>query len=131
MALTQTQLATLVKALDRRYESLLEEVRDELEKSENQQYVELIGRTPADSGDESVGDALADLNLGIIDRHIREVRDIEAARARIADHSFGICIACKAEIGFERLLAHPTAKRCIVCQQQREKGYAHAGTPKL
>ena len=70
MALTQTQLSTLAKALDQRYESLLEEVRDELEQSENQQYVELIGRTPADSGDQSVGDALADLNLGIIDRHI-------------------------------------------------------------
>jgi len=131
MALTQTQLSTLAKMLDRRYESLLEEVRDELEQSENQQYVELIGRTPADSGDESVGDALADLNLGIIDRHIREIRDIEAAKARMQDHSFGTCIGCEADIGFERLLAYPTAKRCIVCQQQHDKTYAHAGTPKL
>lgn len=131
MALTQIELSKLVKALDERYASLLEEVRDELEQSENQQYVELIGRTPADSGDESVGDALADLNLGIIDRHIQEIRDIEAAKARIKDQSFGTCIACQADIGFERLLAYPTAKRCIVCQQQREKTYAHAGTPKL
>ena len=131
MALTQTQLSTLAKALDQRYESLLEEVRDELEQSENQQYVELIGRTPGDSGDESVGDALADLNLGIIDRHIREIRDIEAAKARMKDHSLGTCIGCEADIGFERLLAYPTAKRCIVCQQQHDKTYAHAGTPKL
>ena len=131
MALTQTQLSTLAKALDQRYESLLGEVRDELEQSENQQYVELIGRTPADSGDQSVGDALADLNLGIIDRHIQEIRDIEAARARIKDHGFGTCIVCETDIGFERLLAYPTAKRCIVCQQQHEKTYAHAGTPKL
>lgn len=131
MALTQTQLSKLVKALDQRYESLLEEVRDELEQSENQQYIELLGRTPADSGDASVGDALADLNLGVIDRHIQEIRDIEAAKARIEDHSFGTCIACEADIGFERLLAYPTAKRCIVCQQQHEKTYAHAGTPKL
>jgi len=131
MALTQTQLSKLVKALDERYESLLEEVRDELETSENQQYVELIGRTPADSGDESVGDVLADLNLGIIDRHIQEIRDIEAAKVRIKDHRFGTCVGCEADIGFERLLAYPTAKRCIVCQQQREKSYAHAGTPKL
>ena len=131
MALTRTQLSTLAKALDQRYESLLEEVRDELEQSENQQYVELIGRTPGDSGDESVGDALADLNLGIIDLHIQEIRDIEAAKARIKDHSFGICIGCEADICFERLLAYPTAKRCIVCQQQHDKTYAHAGTPRL
>ena len=131
MTLTQIQLSTLVKALDQRYESLLEEVRDELEQSENQQYVELIGRTPGDSGDESVGDTLADFNLGIIDRHIRESRDIEAAKARIKDHSFGTCIGCETDIGFERLLAYPTAKRCVVCQQQQEKTYAHAGTPRL
>lgn len=131
MALTQTQLSKLVKALDQRYESLLEEVRDELEKTENQQYVELIGRTPPDAGDASVGDMLADLNLGIIDRHIQEIRDIEAARARIKDGSFGTCIACNGDIDFERLMAYPTAKRCFACQQQREKTYAHGGTPKL
>jgi DnaK suppressor protein len=131
MALTQKQISKLVKALDERYESLLEEVRDELEATENQQYIELIGRTPADSGDEAVGDALADLNLGIIDRHIQEIRDIEAARARIKDHSFGTCMDCKTDIGFERLLATLTARRCIVCQQQHDKTYAHAGTPTI
>ena len=131
MALTQTQLSKLEKLLDDRHESLLEEVRDELEKSENQQYVELIGRTPADSGDESVGDMLADVNLGIIDRHIEEIRDIEAAKVRIKERSFGSCIACGQDIAFERLLAYLTAKRCIACQQQHEKTYAHGGTPKL
>ena len=131
MALTPKQVLRLVQTLDRNYASLLEEVRDELEQSENQQYVELIGRTPPDSGDQAVGDALADLNLGIIDRHIQEIRDIEAAKARTKDQSFGICIECKADIGFERLLAYPTAKRCIACQQQHEKTYAHEGTPRL
>jgi RNA polymerase-binding protein DksA len=131
MALMQNQLAELVRSLEKRYESLLEEVRDELERSENQQYVELLGRTPADSGDESVADALADLNLGLIDRHIRELRDIEAARARIGDGSFGSCIDCAAEIGFERLVAYPTAKRCLACQRQRERTHAHEGTPTL
>ena len=131
MALTPTQLARLDAELTGRYEALLEEVRDELEATENQQYVELIGRTPADTGDESVGDILADLNLGIIDRHIQEIRDIEAARARRKDGSLGICIECRTDIAFERLLAYPTAKRCFACQQQHEKTFAHAGTPKL
>ena len=83
MTLTRLQHSNLDKKLEDRYQSLLEEVRDELEKSENQQYIELIGRTPADIGDESVGDALADLNLEIIDRHIQEIRDIEAHAARV------------------------------------------------
>ena len=130
-SLSQTELSRLGELLDRRYDLLLEEVRDELEKSENQQYVELIGRTPADTGDEAIGDILADLNLAIIDRHIQEIRDIEATRARIKDGSFGACIDCGEDIGFPRLLAYPTAKRCLACQQVRERSYAHAGTPKL
>ena len=131
MAFTPTQLARLDAELTSRYEALLEEVRDQLEATENQQYVELIGRAPADAGDQSVGDMLADLNLGMIDRDIQEIRDIEAARVRRKDGGFGTCIDCRAEIDFERLLAYPTAKRCFSCQQQREKTYAHAGTPKL
>lgn len=82
MTLTQTQLDTLEGPLDRRYDALLEQVRGGLEASENQQYVALLRRTPGDSADESVADALADLNLGVIDRHIRELRDIEATRSR-------------------------------------------------
>lgn len=131
MALTQLRQSRLGKKLDQRYASLLEEVRDELERSENQQYIELIGRSPADVGDESVGDALADLNLEIIDRHIQEIRDIEAAKARLKDRSYGICIDCRGEVDYERLLAYPTAKRCFACQRQHERTFAHEGTPKL
>ena len=131
MALTKTQMSKLERELGRQYKSLLEEVRDALEKSENQQYVELIDRAPADSGDQATGDALADLNLAIIDRHVREIRDIEAARARIGEGHFGSCTDCGGDIGFERLLAYPTAKRCFACQKQHEKTYAHEGNPKL
>jgi len=129
--LTKTQCAKLERKLEKQYDSLLEQVRDALEKSENQQYVELIDRSPADSGDQATGDALADLNLAIIDRHVREIRDIEATRLRLREGSFGTCIDCGAGIGFERLLAYPTAKRCLVCQRQHEKTYAHEGNPTL
>ena len=131
MALTNTQRFKLERKLGQQYNSLLEEVRDALEKSENQQYVELIDRAPADSGDQATGDALADLNLAIIDRQVREMRDIEASRLRIAAGGFGICTDCGGDIGFERLLAYPTAKRCFTCQRQHEKTYAHEGNPTL
>lgn len=127
MSLNQSQLSKLTKSLDGDYQSLLEEVRNELATPENQQYIELIDRGPADSADAAIGDALADINLAIIDRHIREIRDIEAARVRIKDGSFGVCIDCGNAIGFERLQAYPTAKRCLTCQQQRERLYAHEG----
>jgi RNA polymerase-binding transcription factor len=103
MALSRARPSQLARNLDQPYESLLAEVRDAFEKSENQQYVELIGRVPGDIGDESVADALADLNLALIDRQIQELRDIDAARARMKNHSYGICMGCGDDIGFERL----------------------------
>jgi RNA polymerase-binding protein DksA len=131
VALTKTQLSKLERTLDKQYESLLEEVRGALEHSESQQYVELIDRAPADIGDQATGDALADLNLAIIDRHVQEIRDIEAARLRLREGGVGACIDCGAEIGFERLLAYPTAKRCLICQRQHERTHAHEGNPTL
>lgn len=131
MPLTRTQGAKLERELDRRYQALLEEVRAALEHSENQQYVELINRAPSDSGDQATGDALADLNLAVIDRHVGEIRDIEAARARIASGGFGVCIDCGGDIVFDRLRAYPTAKRCFACQRQHERTHAHAGNPSL
>lgn len=131
MALSAKEVSELGKRLDARYRLLLEEVRDEFEHAEDQQYAELIGRIPADLGDQSVADALADLNVAIVDRHIGELRDIEAAKARIANQTFGVCIVCGEDIGAERLRAYPTAKRCYRCQQQRERTFAHGGTPTL
>jgi RNA polymerase-binding protein DksA len=131
MSLSQTQLAELVRLLDARHAALLEEVRGELEKSENLQYIELLDRVPADIGDQSMADALADLNVAIVDRHIRELRDIEVARARVADRTYGVCVDCGDDIALERLRAWPTAKRCHACQQQRERTFSQEGTPRL
>jgi DnaK suppressor protein len=123
--------AQLERLLEERRAALLEEVRAALEQSENQQYIELIDRVPADIGDQSVGAALADLNRAIIDRHIREIRDIESARARMRDGSYGSCADCGGAIGVERLRAWPTATRCLACQTQYERTFAQHGTPSL
>lgn len=129
MILSQSRLSKLETLLRENHRVQLEAVRDELEKPENQQYVELIGHDPTDSADQAVGDALADINLAMIDRQVCEIRDIEAALARLKAGNYGSCSECGKEIGYERLLAYPTAKRCIGCQQQREKLYTHPATP--
>lgn len=131
MALAQAQITKLKKELNRLHTALLEEVREELEAGENQQIKELLGGTPPDSADFSFADALADLNADMIDRHIHEIRDIEAAWQRLGAGRFGVCIDCGTDVEFDRLMAYPTAKRCLQCQQQREKLYAHQNTPKL
>jgi RNA polymerase-binding protein DksA len=129
-ALNSQQLTQLGHALKRRQKALLEEVRSDLERSGEQHYIDLAGRV-RDSGDDAVADLLADMDAAIIDRQVGELRDIEAAQKRLTDGSYGTCLECGQEIGFDRLKAYPTAKRCILCQSKREKGYAHQGTPSL
>lgn len=130
-ALTPSQLDQLVKKLNEDYQALLREVREELENSGNQHRIDLLNSEPGDSGDESLANALADFNLTILDRHIDAMRDIEAALQRVRDGEYGVCIDCGEDVGFPRLMAYPTAKRCIVCQEQREKRYAQEGRPTL
>lgn len=131
MPLAPPQISRLRKQVDADYRRLLNEVSAELEASGNQQYAELVNRDPADPGDASVADLLANLSLSEIDRHIAEIRDIDEARSRMNDGTYGVCIDCGQEIAFERLLAYPTAKRCLPCQQLHERTYAGEGTPTL
>ena len=129
--LSPTQLDQLARKLREDYQALVREVRDELENSGNQHRIDLLNREPGDSGDESLANALADFNLALLDRHIDGMRDIEAALQRIRNGEYGVCIDCGDAVTFPRLMAYPTAKRCIVCQEQREKLYAQEGRPKM
>lgn len=130
-ALTPSQLEQLVQKLKSQYQNLLAEVREELEHAGDQQRIELLNREPGDSGDESLANALADFNVTMLDRQVHEIRDIEAAFQRIKRDEYGVCSDCGDDIEFTRLQAYPTAKRCITCQQQREKLYAYGGRPKM
>lgn len=129
--LNQSQLDQLTKRLNEDNQALLREVRSELENSGDQHRIDLLNSEPGDTGDESMANALADFNLTILDRHIDDMRDIEAAFQRIKDGEYGVCADCGDDVGFARLQAYPTAKRCIVCQEKREREYAQEGRPKM
>jgi len=47
--------------------------------------------------------------------------DIEEALAKLENGAYGRCEAGDHPIAVERLLAVPTARLCIACQQKREK----------
>lgn len=129
--LSGDQLERIRGVLAERRRALLDDVRASLENTDNQHYVEIIGRNPADAGDASVSDELADLNLTMLDRHVTELRSIEESERRIGDGTYGECIECGGEIGFERLLAQPTAVRCVLDQDQYERTHATQATPTL
>ena len=130
-ALTKAQIDQLNTRLKTDYQALLREVREELDHPDDRHRIDQLNAEPGDSGDESVANALADLNVARIDRHVHEIRDIEDAFRRLKAGEYGVCIDCGDDIGFARLQAWPTAKRCLVCQEKRERTYAHEGHPRL
>jgi RNA polymerase-binding transcription factor DksA len=92
----------LHRALEQRHEVLLAEINRDTERLR----------------EEHVATDEADLT-----RDVDELRDVEAARRRMDDGTYGICTDCGVDIGFERLHAEPEAARCIDCQRRHEKTY--------
>jgi RNA polymerase-binding protein DksA len=127
---TRKQLDHVQKLLDDREARLRDEIREELIRSGEEHYIDLATLV-ADPGDASVADLLSDLDVAVVDRQIQEIRDIEAARERIKAGTFGTCVECGGDIAYERLLAYPTARRCIECQSVHEKTYLQENKPTL
>ncbi len=128
--LTENQVHEFKKILDKRFFELREEVRQELLRTDDQTYIELAGQVH-DLGEASVADLLVDLQFAEIDKHIREIRDIDAALMRIAAGKYGVCTDCKTGIEVERLRAYPTAWRCHRCQVSHEHNYPGSGGPSM
>ena len=119
-ALTSEQLERLSARIAERKRLLLDDVRRVLARTGAERYADLVGEA-GDAGDEAAASLLRDVSEAEIVRDVGELRDIAAAEARMAAGRYGTCIDCGTAIAFRRLDAYPTAKRCITCQQRREK----------
>jgi len=129
-SLDDAQSAHIKEAIDGRERQLRDEIRATVGESGDQRYIELAGSTH-DQGDESVANELMDLENAQVQRHVAELRALDRARTRLKDGEINICIDCGREIGFQRLLANPTAVRCIECQTAVEKRYPGGTPPRL
>jgi DnaK suppressor protein len=128
--LSEQQIHILKNKLGQRFTEVREEIHQELLQSDEESYLDLAGRV-RDSEDESVANLLVDLKFASMDRHVREVRAIEAAFGRIQEGTYGVCIDCDNPIGFERQQAYPTAQRCYRCQTVYEKTHYQENHPRL
>lgn len=117
--LNRDQINAFRETLKLRFRELREEIRQALLQSDEQSYIELAGRVH-DMEEASVADLLVDVSLADIDRHVEEIRDIDAALGRIATGTYGVCSDCGEGIEVARLEAYPTAKRCRPCQVIQE-----------
>ncbi len=65
-----------------------------------------------------------DFTIGLIANEQHIVREIDDALERIADKTYGMCLATDQEISLARLYAKPWAKYCIEYERAREEGRA-------
>ena len=117
--LNHEQLTELTKQVEAERISLRADIRNELTKSDNEQYAALAGQVH-DSGDESVADLLSDVNTAIISHSIKELREVEAAQERLRQGTYGTCEECGEAIPYARLKAYPAARLCIADQERYE-----------
>ena len=80
-----------------------------------------LGREVSDRKDEAESQLAGEIDGAEIRRDLQELREIAAARERIVDGSYGRCVDCDASIDEARLLAQPTAARCLACQSIAER----------
>jgi RNA polymerase-binding protein DksA len=130
MTLTPQQTRELQATVEKRRAALRVEIYQGLDKVRADRLEDLAGASP-DPGDESVASLISDLDQADTSRDLAELRSLDAARSRIDDGSYGTCIDCGQDIGFERLRANPGAERCINCQTQFEKTHASPTGPTL
>jgi len=107
--------------MDERWVREFSEIRSLLADLGEERQRVALGERAADSSDEALLDTLSAVDEALIRQNLQDVRDIVAARRRIAAGTYGDCTDCGGEIAYERLLAYPTAKRCIDCQREHER----------
>ncbi|HEV2321776.1 MAG TPA: TraR/DksA family transcriptional regulator [Gammaproteobacteria bacterium] len=127
--LDERQIAELLGKLEARHAALKLEVAAGLADVLDPGYA--AGGGVQDSGDEASADVAEDVRLADIRRDREEMRDIEGSLGRMRLGSYGECTDCGEPIGFVRLKAYPTAKRCRACQERHERGLARAAGASL
>jgi DnaK suppressor protein len=130
VALTSAQSSELENRLDTLGKEVRHQIREAVPQMAGQTFTDLAG-TVYDAGDESVASMLEEFSHTLLDRYMRELRQIEAARKRLADGEINECIECGDDIGYKRLHVHPVATRCIHCQTRHERTFAGEATPRL
>ena len=72
------------------------------------------------SDDWATANAERDLDFALQAHETEELNLIDAALARIADGTYGVCEDCACDIPAARLHANPFTARCIDCQSKLE-----------
>lgn len=128
--LSDEQRAALAARLEARARSLREQAGERFSRLQ-----EIAAPHEAAAGGDLADQADVELERdhenNALDRDVRELREIAAARARLFGEHAGLCVDCGEAIDFERLQACPAAARCAACQETHERESRRRALPAL
>lgn len=113
------------------FQKLLEEERERVRAAIDYLHQENPGSIEDETSERTLDNHLAETASVTLDREIDYTLEensehvlsaIEAALARIAEGTYGLCERCGQEIAQERLRAIPYATLCIDCKRKDERG---------
>ena len=78
---------------------------------------QIVVEKSADHLETLFGTGQRDLAVRNLELNSIKLKESNAALARIADGTYGICLECEEPISAKRLAALPTAALCIRCQE--------------
>lgn len=120
-SLSDEQIRYLGETMDERFEREMEEIAAVAARARDERAQEQLAGRPADQLDAALAEMALAADYAVIRQDVQDVRDIIAARRRLASGEYGICGVCGKDIAYRRLQAYPTAKRCIDCQRLYER----------
>ncbi len=110
-----------LKAKHKKYKQLLEDKAEELRSSMSAQRVaQMVSRKDRSSEEGDLSQQSHEewifLNRNTLDMKL--LRQVQEARRRIEEGTYGICHECEEPISPKRLDAVPWARYCVTCQEQ-------------
>jgi DnaK suppressor protein len=105
------------------FKRMLESYRDQSYERLNRLNDETrsLDQEARDSGDQSIATISKESLFQQNSQHRGQLRNIEAALARIEEGTFGICSTCNEDIAPRRLHAVPWTEHCLHCQELLEQ----------
>jgi DnaK suppressor protein len=115
-ALTSGQIDDLKLLLQERERQLKATLNVELH-IEDPAHASITAESDADW---TTADVDADTLIASAERHSLALAETNAALEKVAEGEYGVCENCGEAIGYARLLAYPSARRCLACQRSEE-----------